>query len=174
MDLLKTLPKQAVNRRRDIVRHLFHTGLSISLILERFESQDFDLLFPPLADYDDRYSLIAADIAAIKKESLEAVNITAFDVQEQHALYIDRQQFLYRQALADGNLALARVISQDIAKSYGIQVDEPIEVRGDLLSMLRGAQQAAARKIEERKAIDVTPLEVMPDKPAADAIFVKR
>lgn len=107
---------------------------------------------------------------------MDDIAIDEFDFKQQHALYIDRQKFLYNQALQDGNLALAGNFSKDIARAYGVQTDEAIVVKGDFLSMMKGAKEQALRKLAERKVIDVTP-ETMPIevvKPAADVIFHKR
>lgn len=173
MELLKSLPKQSIDRRRDLIRHLFYTGLSVPLILERLEKHEF--LFPITADYDEKYAIAASDIAAIKKEAIAAIAIDEFDIKEQHALYIDRQKFLYHLALQDGNLPLASTLSKDIGKAYGVRTDEPIVIQGNLLDLLKGMQGSPQKKLEEQKVIDVTP-EVMPDVPVrvrADAIFHK-
>ena len=169
------LLKESVDRRRDLVRRYHYVGLSIAQILERLDGHKYPL-FSMTADYDDKYSTIASDIGVIKKEAMEAINITEFDAQEQHAHYLMRQTFLYNLSLEDGNLALASSLSKDIARGYGISTDEAIVLKGDLLSLLKGAQQTAARKLEERKTIDVTPREAIPDavKPQADIIFNKR
>ena len=171
------LLKQSVDRRRDLVRRYHYIGLSIFQILERLDGHKYPL-FPVTADYDEKYGVIASDVAIIKKKDLESINVTEFDAQEQHALYIARQTFLYNLSLEDGNLALASSLSKDIARGYGISTDEAIVLKGDLMSMLRNAQQTATRKLEERKIIDVTPQEAIPDalatKVQADAIFHKR
>lgn len=168
------LLKQSADRRRDLIRHLYYTGLSVSLILERLNKHDS--LFPITADYDERYSIVASDIAKIRKEAIEAVNIDEYEIKEKHAEYIIRQEFLYHLAIQDGNLALARVISLDLGRAFGVEVDEVMTVKTDLLGLLRNAQAGAAKKLQERKAIDVTPQETIPDaiRPQADAIFHKR
>lgn len=167
------LPQQIIHRRREMVRHLHYTGLSVPLILERLEKHDF--LFPLVADYDEKYSMVATDIAAIKKAAMEAIAIDEFDIKQQHALYIDRANFLYYQALQDGNLSLAGNFSKDIARAYGVQTDEPIIVQGDMLNLLKGAQVQAQKRLQERKAIDVTP-EKLPDvvRPQSEVILNKR
>lgn len=169
------LSKQSVDRRRDIVRRYHYVGFSVLQILERLEDHKYPL-FPLTADYDSKYSVIASDIAIIKKEDLEKINITEFDAQEQHAHYLARQTFLYNLSLEDGNLALASSLSKDIARGYGIITDEPVVVRTDLMSLLKNAQAGAQKKLQERKVIDVTPQETIPDaiRPQADAIFHKR
>lgn len=167
------LTRQNIERRRDIVRRHYYTGLSVSLILERLE--DMDALFPPGADYDERYSIIANDIAAIKKGAMEAISIAEFDAQQKHAEYVDRMNFLYHAAIQDGNIALAAQLSKSIAQAYGVTTDEPVVVRGDFLSTMMSLKQSAQRKLEERKVIDVTheviPAEIV--KPAADVILNK-
>lgn len=160
--------KQIIDRRRELVRHLHYSGLSIPLILERLEKHD--TLFTLTSSYDDRYQQIHHDIEVIKKEAMDVINIDAFDAKEQHALYIDRQKYLYHLALQDGNIALASTISKDIAKSYGVQTDEPIIVAADIMTLMKKAQQDATKKLEEKKAIDITPPVA---KPSPESIFAK-
>lgn len=168
------LSKEIIDKRQEMVRHLHYTGIKIPLILQRLS--DHLSLFPPAADYDERFCIIASDVATINKQAMDDIAIDEFDFKQQHASYIDRQKFLYNQALQDGNLALAGNFSKDIARAYGVQTDEAIVVKGDFLSIMKGAKEQALRKLADRKVIDVTP-ETMPIeivKPAADAIFHKR
>lgn len=120
---------------------------------------------------------MTSDIVKIRKEAIEAVNIDEYEIKEKHAEYIIRQEFLYHLAIQDGNLALARVISLDLGRAFGVEVDEVVTVKTDLLGLLRSAQAGAAKKLQERKMIDVTPQDAtleIPAKVPADAIFVKR
>lgn len=167
-----------VDRRRDLVKHLHFTRLSVSQIVAKIDGHgELSALFPAHSTYEERKRIIRDDIKTIQADLTADIAIEEFDAKQKHAEYIGRQEFLYTLALRDGNLPLANEVSKTIAKAYGIQTDEPIVVKTDTMALMQAAfkkmQNREQPKIEEQttEVIDITPQAV---KPAADVILAKR
>lgn len=173
------MEKIIVDRRRDLVRHLHGIGLSVLQIIERIEGH-FEL-FPSTATYKQKRSIIDNDIIEIRNKVMADIAIDTFDAKEKHAEYVEQQKFLYYKAVQDGDYTLAERVSKNIAKAYGINTEEPIVIKSDILTVLSRAREdfKKRKEIEETKAIDVTPeasetREEVPIRLPADAILTKR
>lgn len=161
------------DKRRDLVRLLHHTKLSVPQIVERLDKH-YEL-FPPYCNYEEKKRFVYDDIRAITQDIMADIAIETFDAKQKHAEYIQELIFLYQKALGDSDYALAFQLAKSKAKAYGIQTDEPIVIKTDLMTAFKSAKdlldKKRQREIEEKKTIDITPQIV---RPTADAILNKR
>lgn len=137
--------------RKELVRAYHHQGLSVTDMLRRLDGNG---LFSPTQRYNARYSLVARLLRSTQKEDAKRYRVLQDEAGRALVEYIGRQSFLYQKAVEDGNWALARDLSKDIARAHGVPTEEPIRVETDLLSQLQAAFQVGMKKVtEERRRI---------------------
>lgn len=116
--------QRELEERREKVRRLLRSGLRPSEILKNLQSN--------YEGYKDPYATLRKDIAAVKKQDVEALRLGGMD--EHLADYIGRLEELYQRAILDatrlsgtakvGALNKAHEIARDLARAKGINPDK--------------------------------------------------
>jgi len=146
--------------RQDLVQHYWRLGLSIPEMMQRLEIEG---LLATTQTYAAQYAIVSRLLKTVKHEAAKSYTVTPEDNRQAWREYVDRQTFLYYQAVQSGDLALAGELSKDLARAHGINTDEPIVIKTDLMTMLKNAQEQARKKLEARRSIiDVTPISPCP------------
>lgn len=159
--------EEIVDRRREIVRHWYMMQTAVPVIIERLSDHDDFALLDPTLRYREKVKVIQDDILAIRRDIGSAINVAEIDAKEAHAVYIARTEYHYGLALQAGNIELAQKLNKDSAKAKGVQTEEPIVIKGDILEIMREAsaraQRIAQEEVDKQNTIDVTPQQQLPE-----------
>lgn len=137
----------SVEERRELVRGYHRQGLSPAAIISRLDAKQY---FPTTKTYSAKRNLIREDLRFIAAEDRRRYAHTLDEINAALIAYVGRTEHLYGKAVENGEIDLARQLSKDLARAYGVQTDEPVKVELDMASLMKDAFLSAQAK---RKAI---------------------
>jgi len=148
--------------RKDLLKNYLRQGLSVPEMMDRLDRQG---LFAPTQGYGARYSLVSRLLRSIRKEDSRRFRVLQEDSERALIEYIERQSFLYRKVVEDGNYELAAKLSKDIAKAHGVVTEEPVRVETDILVQMGQAFALGEKKMQERRVALNSPVPALDTAP---------
>lgn len=142
---------ERIAERWELVKLYYRSGVSEDQIAKILTDGEY---FPPSWDYRHKIIILRRDIKRIVKNDEQRFARIQQDGQLALIEYISRQELLYQKAMEDRDYGLARELSKDVAKAYGVPTEEPIRLEGDFLSQMKAAFQVGMQKrLEQSKSL---------------------
>lgn len=143
---------ERTRERIELVRLYTRIGLREEQIIQRLTIGDY---LNPIWEYGKCLKVIRKDIKYVKREDQRRFNQLQEDAKIALAEYIFRQVAIFEKSIEDGNLTLASTTSKDIARAYGLATEEPVVIKGDIISQMKAAFSAAQQKIDQRRSLPI-------------------